>query len=381
MKAVVADNRGLRLVDLPLPVMPSPEWALVRVACGGICGSDLRRRPSTLDSAGTPVGGGVVVGHEMVGVVECAPRSGSVAVGDRVLVDPRVPCAARGLPSCDACSKGIPNYCRRHWSLEVVDGKAIGFTTGLGGGWAEYVAAHSSMLLRLPDEMAWENAVLAEPLAVAISGLQRVRALAPQRVIIVGGGTLGQLAAAAAEALLPGVEVLLLCRHPFQASAADRVGAASGLSMPDDVGGAFRALAERLGARLVDGPSGPMLLDGPDLVIEAAGTDQALTIALRAAGEEGTVLTLGNTDSCSDLRPLWLKGLRLVGHLELSMGQPKELGEEDRVLDEALMLLRRRPHVHTELVTHAFALPAFRDALAAARERRGSRALKVVLMP
>jgi threonine dehydrogenase-like Zn-dependent dehydrogenase len=158
-----------------------------------------------------------------------------------------------------------------------------------------------------------------------------------------------------------------LVRHDFQADAARALGAEP-LRNSAGVPGAWPE-------------GGPVLIDGPGLVVDAGGTSSSLVTAMRVVGAGGVVLTLGNPEDCADLTPLWLKGLTLVGHLEHAAEARLRSREHADSLDEALYLLAATPEPVRGLVTHAFGLAELERALAVARGRSRHRAIKVVLEP
>src|SRR5436189_3053947 len=137
------------LADIPEPDLPAASWARVAVSVGGICGSDLHLFAHNTGPSPTLMGMGdafpFVFGHEIAGqVIEAGPEC-AVAVGTRVAVDPCIPCAARGLDLCANCARGWTSSCLRLDSRVVSGGRTLGFTSGLGGGWAEQTLAHTSM--------------------------------------------------------------------------------------------------------------------------------------------------------------------------------------------------------------------------------------------
>src|ERR1700730_506813 len=217
------------LVEIPDPDLPSGEWARVAVTVGGICGSDLHLfSPSgggspTLVSIGTLP---FLLGHEIAGsIIEVGPDC-PWSVGSRVAVDPILPCLVRGIePPCASCSRGWPSSCLELDSRVLTPGRSIGFTDGLGGGWAEQVIAHSSMLHEIPGGVPDRVASLHEPVSIALHGIGRRPPDEGSPILIVGGGVIGLAALIALDALFPDNEVTVLVRHAHQVAAAEACGA------------------------------------------------------------------------------------------------------------------------------------------------------------
>ena len=95
----------------------------------------------------------------------------------------------------------------------------------LGGGWADTVLAHESMLHPLPDAIAERGASLYEPVSIACHGLMRARPDDGDPVLVVGAGIIGLAALAALRGLFPHSPVTVLARHPHQGAAATACGA------------------------------------------------------------------------------------------------------------------------------------------------------------
>ena len=102
---------------------------------------------------------------------------------------------------------------------------SIGFTAGLGGGWADQVLAHRSMLHPIPDAVPDAIASLHEPVSVAVHGLLRKPPRDGDPVLVVGAGIIGLAAVAAVRALFPACEVTVSARHEYQGDAARAAGA------------------------------------------------------------------------------------------------------------------------------------------------------------
>ena len=329
MKAVRCIDGRMQLCDVPIPV-PVAGQVLVQVVSAGICSSDLHMARLGLLDAGT------TVGHEI---------AGRLADGTGVVVEPVTPCGQR----CEYCDGGDYNLC----------GTSVRQVLGIGadGGMAEYVAADAAGIVPLDgigDHLG--DACLVEPLAVCVHGLRLARAGAGggiggfggggnPRVLVIGGGALGLCAAAAARH--DGYEVAVLARHEAQ-----------------------RAAAERIGARA--GGEGRY-----DLVVDAAGTPEALATATRSARRGGTLLLLANYWDSDIVLPgsgVMFKELRIVTGIMYGRGPA------GRDIEAAAALLAGNPEVARALVTHRFPLEGAAEAFEIA-SRRAEGAIKVVLNP
>jgi L-iditol 2-dehydrogenase len=378
------------LIDLPDPELPGPGWARIRVTVGGICGSDLHLFAHNTGPSPTLMGMGgafpFVLGHEIAGTVVEAGPACPYAVGARVAIDPCIPCAARGVhPPCANCARGWTSSCLELDSRVVSGGRTLGFTAGLGGGWAEQVLAHTSMLHALPDNVPDRGACLHEPLSIACHGILRAPPHTGDPVLVVGAGIIGLATLAALKGLFPDNPVTVLARHSHQASAARACGADQVVAS-DDRGEHFQELARISGARVVGRKDDVMLMGGYPYVVEAVGAPRSITEALRAVAHRGTVLMLGATGVTEvDLTPVWYKEAALVGSIDHTVDPgpaPGLAGAVDRhSVDRALDILAAGLVPYDTLVTHEFPLAEYRTAVETAIDRKHSRAIKVVFRP
>ena len=174
MKAWVLHDIGdFRLEDVAEPVIGEDE-VLVQVKAAGICGSDIPRVFQT-GAHRHPL----VIGHEFSGVVtETGAKVSGDWKGKPVGVFPLIPCK-----SCRPCAEGHYEMCRHYDYLG----------SRRDGGFAEYVAVPEENLIRLPDQVTFEEAAMLEPMAVAVHAMRRISAKESDRIAICGLGTIGLL--------------------------------------------------------------------------------------------------------------------------------------------------------------------------------------------
>jgi threonine dehydrogenase-like Zn-dependent dehydrogenase len=373
------------LVEVDEPRLPGPDWARLEVITGGICGSDLHIFSHNTGPSPTIVGYTpfpFVLGHEIAGrVVEAGPGSG-VTEGMRAAVEPTITCEARDIvPPCGPCARGDISSCQRLDSKVTTPGMALGFTTGLGGGWAEQVVAHRSMLFPIPDAVPDRAASLHEPLSIAIHGLLRRPPAAGVPVCVVGCGIIGLAVIAGLRALFPDSAVVAVARHPHQAAAARACGA--GEVVMDTADGthvdALAALCD--GARVIGRKADRMLSTGFPYVVDAVGAPRSVTDALRIADNRGTVLLLGAANTGAyDLTALYWKELELVGAINHSFDPGPGGGPARHSVERAVEVLAGGGLPHEAVVTHEFGLEDFRTAVETAIDRRAG-AIKIVFRP
>ena len=375
-RLLVGAHACTRHTDVPEPALPADDWVRLRTRLGGICGSDLavvtlQASPATSPFSSFPF----VLGHENVGTIETlGPAVRGFAVGDRVVANPLLDCGPRRIePACAACRAGHPSRCEHFADGALPPGMLIGTTRGLGGSWGERYVAPATRLVRVPEGMSDEGAVLVEPLACSVHAVRASRPAAGERALVIGTGSIGLLTVAALHALAPGVEVTVLARHAFQRDHALRLGATRVVLARGDP---RAALAEAVDARLlrtIIGP--PAVVGGFDRAYVCIAGRQGVDDALHLTRAGGEVVLLGNVRRLDglDWTPLWLKELTLRGSLTYG-GAHGAAGDGD--FEEAMALIADGRADVAPLVTHTFPLADHRRALETAMDKR-ARSVKV----
>lgn len=374
------------LVDVDEPPLPDSSWARVEVTAGGICGSDLHLFSANMGAAPTlrPMSYAFpfILGHEIGGVVVEAGADCDTAVGTRVAVLPDINCEARGIaPLCPACARGWPSSCHNAGSGVFTRGPALGYTSGLGGGWAEQLVAHRSMLFPVPEAVPEAGLSLHEPLSIALHGLLRAPAHDGDPVLVVGAAIIGLAAVAAVRALFPASPITVLARHPQQAEAALAVGADRVVQEQADRAH-LDELADASNARVSGRGDQGMLVGGFPYVVDAVGYSGTVNESLRAVDNRGQVLLLGAAATGEyDLTPVWWKEASLVGAARHSTDPGPHGARSRHSIERALELLATGALPAEAVVTHEFPLAGYQEAVRAAIDRRGSGSIKVLFRP
>ena len=373
------------LIEIDEPELPGPEWARIRVTTGGICGSDLHLFTHNTGPSPTLVGFAAIpflLGHEIAGIVVETGAACDVAIGTRVAVQPTIVCEARGIvPPCPPCARGEISSCQNLDSGVATPGMCLGFTRGLGGGWADQVVAHRSMLFPIPDAVTDRAASLHEPVSIAVHGLLRQPPAPGAPVAVVGCGIIGLATIAALRTLFPDNPVTAVARHSHQADAACACGAANVVLASAEGAEHIDELGRVSGTRSVGGRRNRMLAAGFPYVVEAVGSTSSVNDALRIADNRGTVLLLGAAGRAEyDLTTVWWKELALVGAINHSVDPGPHGSPPRHSVARALDVLAAGALPHEVVVTHEFGLAEYRRAVETAIDRR-SGAIKVVFRP
>src|SRR5207248_11254091 len=180
---------------------------------------------------------------------------------DRVVLNPWRSCRPRGIdPQCPACDAGDLSLCWNFTKGRVAPGIHSGTSRDATGGYADLMPAHDSMVFRVPDGIADEVAVFADPFAVSLHSVTRHPPPPGGRVLVYGAGALGTTATAILRALHPDVEVLVVARFDAQAALARKLGAT--VVAPEPRSALIEEVAAWSGGVLVSSDGLPMAYPG-----------------------------------------------------------------------------------------------------------------------
>jgi len=345
----------LRLVSRDEPGLPAEGWARVRPRLAGICGSDLATIAGQVSFYFSPlVSMPFVPGHEVVG--ELYDSLDGLPAGTRVVLEPVLSCAARGLEPCASCRAGATSRCDRITVGHVAPGLQTGYCADTGGGWGGMLVAHSSQLHPVPDSLSDRRAVLVEPLACAIHGALRARPEPGASVLVVGAGTVGLLSLLALREFTSAGRIVVVAKHPRQRELARSLGATDVVDPKD----AVMALRRATRAFRISPERGEAyLLGGVDVALDCVGSKSSLDLALRTTRAGGRVVLAGMPARGADLAPVWFRELEVTG----AYATGTELTEDGpaRAFDLAIDLAAHGPL--DGMVGAEYPLARWRDAV------------------
>jgi 2-desacetyl-2-hydroxyethyl bacteriochlorophyllide A dehydrogenase len=217
----------------------------------GLCGTDLEIVGGSMDP--DYIRYPLVLGHEWSGTVAAVGEQVTrVAPGDAVVVEGIIPCSV-----CEACRRGQTNLCAIYDELGFMRDGAAGPS----------VTTREHMVHRLEPGVPLVSGALVEPASVVLRGLSVMDLQPGARIVVIGAGTLGLLAAHLVRLWSP-AWVTVTGRRPVQGELASAMGA----------------------DEYVIGRPEPRSFD---VVVEAAGTLTGVEVAFEAARRGGQVLLLG----------------------------------------------------------------------------------------
>jgi L-iditol 2-dehydrogenase len=342
--AVLEALDRLAVREVPDPKIDD-DSALLRVESVAICGSDVR----ILHHGNPRVQPPAIIGHEASGVVVKAGKHVTrVKEGDRVAIGADVPCG-----QCHWCRNGLGNNCAVNY--------AVGYQ--IPGVFAEYMKLTRLVLEEGPvtpiaDQLSFDEAALAEPLACAINGMELVNMSLGKTVVIIGLGPIGCVMIDLAR-VMGATKVIGVQRSKARMEIARFYGA--------DV--YIDSSSEDVVARCREETDG----QGPDVVITACGSVEAHEQAVEMVAHRGYVNLFGGLKK--DARPLSVPS-NAIHYKECfvtgSHGSvPRQHELAVRLLEKGMV--RVRP-----LITHHFPLAQIEQAFQAMEGRAG---MKVMVHP
>jgi L-idonate 5-dehydrogenase len=253
--------KEVQLAERPMPTC-GPTQVIVQPKYTGICGSDIHYFRDGYCGSFKPKYP-FALGHEFSGVIHSVGEHVTgLAVGDQVAIDPSMPCG-----SCNYCRGGKYNLC-----LNMRFFGSASCDPHQDGSMSEYVLVPASNCYVLPPGISLSQASLLEPLSVAMHAVQRAGSVAGKRVLITGGGPIGQL--------------ILRVLKSFGAYSITL----------SDVSNYAREFALLSGATQAVNPMQPAemrQLESMDIVWEASGNPSALNDGIGALKRGGTLVLVG----------------------------------------------------------------------------------------
>ncbi|MGD0303572.1 MAG: zinc-binding dehydrogenase [Candidatus Acidiferrales bacterium] len=339
---------------------PTPGCVLVRMELSGICGTDKHTfQGYTKQYGGRELEFPIIQGHENVGTIAAIGGDGKyedfegipLKVGDRVVVGANVACG-----DCYYCRHDFPYYCCER-TTDYGNNLSAKYPPHLFGGWAQYMyIIPGSFLVKVPDDLPSEVAVLAEIFAVSV-GLDRAKQMSAfpnesfcfdDTVVVLGVGPLGMCFLMKARMLGAGT-IIAVDLSDYRLDFAKRLGADYALNA------ANTAKSDRL-AFVRDLTNGR----GADMVVECAGVPSAVPEALDLLRIGGLLVEAGNFSdlgevSISPHRQLCAKNVRILG-----VG-----GEEPAAYGPGMRQMARymKHYPLREFVTHRFDLHQVESAV------------------
>lgn len=318
--------RQMEMMEVETPKIKNPDDVLLKMKTIGVCGSDIHYYVSG------KIGSQVVqypfpVGHEGAAqVVEVGPAVTRVKVGDKIAIEPAMPCH-----ECDQCKAGRPHTCRKL--------KFLGCPGQADGCLSEYIVMPESSCYPLADSMSYDDGAISEPLAIGVYAVkQTLMDLKGKKVGILGFGPIGM--SVLLPAIAKGVEdIYVTDKLDSRCEIAKKAGASwAGNPDKEDV---VKQVQEQE----------PQLLD---VVFECCGQQEAVDQAIEMLKPGGKLMVIGIPEF-----DRWSFPVDKMRHKEICI---QNVRRQNHSLEETLELLREHKVDISQMPTHRFKFEDSKEA-------------------
>jgi L-iditol 2-dehydrogenase len=344
MRALMKMVKGpgnIEVSEIAIPVIPEENWVLIKVKAAGVCGTDLHIWHDQF-----PYWPPVVLGHEFSGeIVEIGTKVKTFNVGDRVVAEPHS--LACGI--CELCRQGKIQICASK--------RSPGW--GINGGFTDYVVMPELLLHKIPENVSFELAALAEPMAITVHQVaERGRIECQDFVVVTGAGPVGILAAFVAKAM--GAAKVAITGM----SACEKVR----FGVAQELGADYIINVEKEDtlARIMELTGGR----GADIVIETSGSARAIAEAPDLVRKCGRISAIGISGQETIPFP-WNKAIYKV--LDVSFNMSSSYTSWDR----ALSLIANTEKNLSRLITHKTSIDNWEQVFNDLEAENGIKALFV----
>jgi len=345
MKAAVLEGIDSMVVKEVGTPEVTDDSLLLKVRSCAVCGSDIR-----IYHYGNPrVKYPQIVGHEIAGdVVEVGPKVKKFKQGDKVAIGADVPCG-----ECPFCRDGLGNNCAINY--------AMGYQ--FPGGFAEYLLVDPLVINygpihKIPDNLSYDEATMAEPLACCINGLELSRVSLGDIVVVIGAGPVGCMLAELAK-VMGARKVIISQRSKVRLE----------LAKTFDIDVVISATEEDLTQRVMEETGG----FGADVILTATSSVEVQTQAIPLVKRRGRINLFAGLPKGSP--PLILDSNLLHYKEAFLFGSHGSVPRHHRM---ALELLSSGRITAQKYISHNFGLDQIMDAFKTVESRQG---MKVIVNP
>ncbi|ORY77296.1 ubiquitin elongating factor core-domain-containing protein [Protomyces lactucae-debilis] len=338
--AVVLEKKEALVVkanESTYPVLPS-RFVKVQVKSTGICGSDVHYLKHGAIGEFV-VKSPMILGHESSGsIVEVAEDVKFRRVGQRVAIEPGVPCR-----NCSYCREGMYNLCKE---------MRFAATPPIDGTLQKYYLVPEDFVKPVPDNMSFDEAALMEPLSVAVHVVKRLNITFASNMVIFGAGAIGLLCAAVARAR--GVaNILLIDANASRLKFAESYikGAQTYLPPPMQKDETKMDYSKRNAAKILSEHAWLEQFEGAHCVVEATGAEVCTQTGLLVTRKNGVFLQagMGQDTAVLPIATICAREITVLGSFRYNEG----------CYEQAISLVERGLVDVRALITHTF---AFEDA-------------------
>ena len=326
MRAMVLTGiRMMEMQDYPMPEIINDTDVLIKMKVVGVCGSDIHYYSSG------KIGSQIVqypfpVGHEGAGeVIEVGSRVTRVKPGDRIAIEPAMPCG-----ECDQCKADRPHTCRKL--------RFLGCPGQADGCLSEYIVMPQNSCFLIGDQMSYTEAAISEPLAIGLYAVNQSVPMKGSTIGILGFGPIGM------SVILPAIakgahKIYVTDLIDERLNIANSCGASwTGNPNKEDVVSEIRNKE-------------PLLLD---VVFECCGKQEAMDQAIELLKPGGKLMIIGIPEI-----DRWSFNVDKLRHKEICI---QSVRRQNHSVEEALMLMEDKTINVEKMPTHRFPFNQTKEA-------------------
>lgn len=381
----------LKLKELPDPKIKASDWVVIRTKFCGICGSDHKQvfLDGNRDNPMTAlISWPQVLGHEAVGLIDQIGSNSKLKVGDRVVLNPWISCLPREFkPICSACQVGKNTLCRNFTKGILTPGIHTGNSSDATGGFAEYVPAHDTMAIKVPDDVNWDEALLSDPFSVAFHSILKAFPHPGSVCAVYGCGNLGLLTIHILKKVFDNVNVIAIARFKHQANMARQFGADLVIdSAPTHK--LIESIADYVNCDVYYlKKKKPWLIEGVDYLFDTVASPETLETGIRVTKARkkdpsinrelaGTIVVTGvSSPKRFEWTPWYFKDLKIIGSNAFAVEEFE--GYREHSYYHYFRFLQEGRVDPSPMITHKFPLSEYKQALVTARAQRKYKSIKV----
>lgn len=368
------------LQNVPYPKLISEDWVIVKTVFCGICGSDmteLKLNGSIDNPIRSLISFPQIMGHEPVGIIESVGLEvKKFKKGDRIVISPWFSCEPRGiLPICSRCSLGDFKHCQNFQRGNIPVGMHLGVTQGYGG-FSSYLTVHESQCFLIPENISFEQAVLADPFSVSFHSLLLLDPHPTSQILVYGLGIIGLLTILCLKNIFKVKHIIGIGRYQFQKDLALKLGAEHVFLSSGEL--LIEEIAAYYNFELYTPDRGlKWMLDGVNGIIDTIASAETFEIGERILCSQGKLVFLGVSPPKRFENSLhYFKELEVIGSNAFGV---------ENFRDKSMHAFHFYLNFLTEglidpqmLITHKFPLAQYRKAFDTLSIKAESHAIKVV---
>ncbi len=381
----------IHLKELPNPQIKAEDWVVIKTKYCGICGSDHKQvfLDGNQDNPMTAViSWPQVLGHEAVGVITQVGVKSKLKVGQRVALNPWISCLPREIyPPCSSCQEGKNSLCKNFTKGLLTPGIHTGNSSDATGGFAEYIPAHDTMAIPIPDNIDWNQAILSDPFSVAFHSVLKVLPPPGSICAVYGCGNLGLLTILILKHIFKEVQVLAIARFPHQAAMARRFGADL-IIESSPMNRVIEKIADYVQCDIYNFKKKlPWLIEGVDFLFDTVASPETLETGLRIVKARkkdhkskklisGVIVVTGvSSPKRYEWTPWYFKEIHIIGSNAFAIEEFG--GHREHSYYHYFRFLQEGLPDPTPMITHKFPLDAYKTAFVTVRDQKKFNSIKV----